>query len=242
MNQRKLLAVVAHPDDESGSFGGTLALYAGRGAAVEIVCATCGEAARNRGQARSREELCETRRREFRAACGVLGAAWSDIWDYPDGALNRQTFHDLGLRICRVIRERRPDVVITQGPEGGLTGHADHAAIACFATFAFHAAGRTELFPECGAAHQAARLYHATAPAPLPAYRRVCLSPVDAVMDISETFERKFEAFQRHQTQAPLYPRFRTAVEKLGPREYFHLAACISPPPPASAHDLFAGL
>ena len=71
MNPTKLrfLAITAHPDDETGSFGGTLALYAARGVAIEVVCATRGEAGRNRGSARTREELAEMRSREFLQAC-----------------------------------------------------------------------------------------------------------------------------------------------------------------------------
>ena len=248
MNPTKLrfLAITAHPDDETGSFGGTLAPYAARGVAIEVVCATRGEAGRNRGSARTREELAEMRSREFLQACELLGVSWHEIWDYPDGGLNRVGFLDLGLRLCQVIRQRRPAVVLTLGPEGGFTGHRDHAAISHFATFAFHAAGHAagsqELFPETGRPHQAQRLYYATGPSPLAGYPQVCFSPVTVEVDISETFQRKLEAFQCHHTQAPLFPRFRASVQRVGPREWFHLAAANAAPPPEMDRDLSAGL
>ena len=244
MNPTKLrfLAITAHPDDETGSFGGTLALYAARGVAIEVVCATRGEAGRNRGSASTREELAEMRSREFHQACELLGVSWHEIWDYPDGGLNGVGFLDLGLRLCQVIRQRRPAVVLTLGPEGGFTGHRDHAAISHFAIFAFHAAGRQELFPETGRPHQAQRLYYATGLKSLAGYPQVCFSPVTVEIDISETFQRKLEAFQCHHTQAPLFPRFRAAVQQVGPRECFHLAAADAALSPGMARDLSAGL
>lgn len=236
-----LLAITAHPDDESSGFGGTLAIYARRGASVGIVCATCGEAARNRGGARSREDLCRMRREEFGRACSVLGASWREILDYPDGGLNQVALPDLGVRLCAVIRERKPDVVLSFGPEGAYTGHPDHAAISLFATFAFHAAGRESRIAEAGPPHQAQRLYYLTAPAPLSGYPHVCFSPITHEMDISETYERKLQAFEMHHTQAPLFARFRAATAHLGPREYFHLAAG-KPAGEGLQRDLFAGL
>ena len=242
MSMQRLLAITAHPDDESGSLGGTLALYARRGVAVEVVCATRGEAGRHRGQARTVAELAELRVQEFHRACELLGIGRGDIWDYPDKGVNQATFTDLGARLCRVIREVRPDIVLSMGLEGGLTGHPDHAAITHFATFAFHAAGRSDLYPECGPRHQARKLYHATAPFVSPVHPEVCLSPVDAEIDISETLELKIAAFECHSTQAPLFERVRNAVKRLGPREYFHLAASMVPRFHGVERDLFAGL
>lgn len=238
----RLLAITAHPDDESGSFGGALALYAARGVVSEVLCATSGEAARNRGPARTPEELAQIRRQEFHRACDLLGVSWQEIWDCPDGALNRAGLLEIGARLCGVIRQRRPDVVLTLGPEGGFTAHPDHSAISHFATFAFHSAGRQELFPEAGAPHRPHRLYYATGRSPLSGYPQVCFSPISAEIDISETFQRKLEAFECHQTQAPLFARFRKAAQRLGPREYFHLAAWNGSHAPGMERDLFAGL
>ena len=237
-----LLAMTAHPDDETGSFGGTLALCAAGQVTTEVVCATRGEAARNRGSARTGEELAEMRSRELDQACELLGVSWHEIWDYPDGGLNRVGLLDLGRRLCGVIRQRRPTVVLTLGPEGGFTGHLDHVAISHFATFAFHAAGRQDFFPETGQPYQAQRLYYATGLNPLAGYPQVCFSPVTVEVDIAKTFQRKLEAFQCHHTQAPLFPRFRAALERVGPTEWFHLAAASAALPPGMNHDLFAGL
>ena len=61
-------------------------------------------------------------------------------------------------------------------------------------------------------------------------------------VDIAKTFQRKLEAFQCRHTQAPLFPRFRAALERVGPTEWFHLAAASAALPPGMNHDLFAGL
>ena len=79
----KLLCITAHPDDEAGAFGGTLLLYQERGVETSVVCLTAGTAARNRGTARSNEELAELRRAEFAASCKVLNVSHGEVLDYP---------------------------------------------------------------------------------------------------------------------------------------------------------------
>ncbi len=67
----KLLCVTAHPDDECFAFGGALALAVERGVEVSVLCLTDGQAATNRGTAKSGAELGAMRRKEFeaRASC-----------------------------------------------------------------------------------------------------------------------------------------------------------------------------
>ena len=59
----RLLCVTAHPDDEAGSFGGSLLVYRERGVETHIVCLTPGQAATHRGNTRSEAELAEQRKR-----------------------------------------------------------------------------------------------------------------------------------------------------------------------------------
>jgi LmbE family N-acetylglucosaminyl deacetylase len=238
----RLLVITAHPDDESAAFGGTIALYAQRGVEVGVVCATRGEAGRHRGPARSAQELAELRAEEFGAACRLLGAAWCDLLQYPDGGLKRVPLADLGVRLCAVIRARQPQVVATFGLEGSFSGHPDHSAVSHHATFGFHAAGRDGRFPEAGTPWGPAKLYHLTGPQPLDGYAQVCFAPVTAKIDVSTTFALKFEAFQRHTTQAPLLARLRAATERLGQSEYFHLAASRVRVPPGVETDLLSGI
>src|SRR5271169_1680195 len=78
-SMRKLLCITAHPDDEAGAFGGTLLLYHERGVETVVVCMTAGTAARNRGTARTNEELAELRRAEFAASCKMLGVTHGEV-------------------------------------------------------------------------------------------------------------------------------------------------------------------
>lgn len=132
----KLLAVLAHPDDESLGFGGTLAKYAAENIETYLVTATRGERGRF-GAVRSTniEETGRVREAELRAAAAVLGVKEVSILGYPDGAVDQvdpmTAIHDILSHIRRI----RPDVVLTFGPDGAY-GHPDHIAISQFTTAA----------------------------------------------------------------------------------------------------------
>jgi len=123
-----LLAVFAHPDDESIACGGLLALCADLGVRVTLLCATHGE---NRGGVRD-EGWFEQRARELDEAARILGITDVMLLDYRDGFL--PWAGDLSDRIEAEIRRLRPDAVVTFGKDG-LYWHPDHIAI-CEATSA----------------------------------------------------------------------------------------------------------
>lgn len=118
MANLRLLCVTAHPDDESGAFGGTLALYHSRGVETYVVCLTPGQAATHRGGYGSGGELAVARRAEFAAACELLKVTHGEVLDYPDGHLDRADLFTVVSDLTRHIRQVRPQVVITFGPEG----------------------------------------------------------------------------------------------------------------------------
>src|SRR3954447_5144573 len=92
MSERlKLLAVLAHPDDESLGFGGTLAKYAAEGVETYLVTATRGERGRFGSQGKTAEpsEIGRVREAELRAAAAVLGIREVSILGYPDGAVDQ---------------------------------------------------------------------------------------------------------------------------------------------------------
>ena len=128
---RSLLAVFAHPDDESLACGGLLAWCADRGARVSILCVTRGERGEQRSKAkgqRSKADLGDMRARELQAAARVLGVAEVAMLSYEDGMLPWVDAATLEADIHEAIRRRRPDVVITFG-EDGLYWHPDHIAV-----------------------------------------------------------------------------------------------------------------
>jgi LmbE family N-acetylglucosaminyl deacetylase len=141
----RLMAVLAHPDDESLGLGGTLARYASAGADVFLVTATRGDGGRFRGlrpgDARhpGSEALARIREAELRAAAATLGVREVELLGYPDGALDRAHPGEAMGRIVAALRRLRPDVVVTFGPDGAY-GHPDHIAISQLTTAAVMAA------------------------------------------------------------------------------------------------------
>jgi LmbE family N-acetylglucosaminyl deacetylase len=133
----KLLAVLAHPDDESLGFGGTLAKYAAEGVETYLVTATRGECGRFGllGKSGDPFEVGRVREAELRAAAEVLGIREVSILSYRDGAVDRVQAEDAIRAIVSHIRRIQPDVIVTFGPEGGY-GHPDHIAISQFTTAA----------------------------------------------------------------------------------------------------------
>ena len=132
----RVLAVFAHPDDETLCAGGTLAKYASAGADVRVVSLTKGGAGqiRDAGVA-TRATLAAIRERELHAAGKQLGLTESRCLDFPDGELahlDRQVLVEL---VSGVLGELGPDVVITFGPDG-FSGHPDHVAVGAAVTAA----------------------------------------------------------------------------------------------------------
>ena len=139
------MAVLAHPDDESLGFGGTLAKYARDGVEVFLLTATRGDGGRFRGYARGdpqhpgRSALATIREAELRAAAAALGVCEVTLLDYEDQHLDAASPSQAITHIARELRRVRPDVVLTFGPDGAY-GHPDHIAICQFTTAAVVAA------------------------------------------------------------------------------------------------------
>lgn len=169
---RRLLAVLAHPDDESFGMGGTLARYADEGVDVHIAIATDGVAGSVAGgYEHVLKELAEVRRKEVEAAVRVLGGTLHMLGyrdsgyigdpanQHPEAFINSDP-DEATARIVALIREIRPQVVITHDETGGYY-HPDHIFCWKVTTAAFEAAGDPARFPEIGPApYQPQRLYY----------------------------------------------------------------------------------
>jgi LmbE family N-acetylglucosaminyl deacetylase len=129
----RLLAVLAHPDDESLGFGGALAKYAAEGIETFLVTATRGEKGRfgALGKGGDPLEVGRVREAELRAAAAVLGIREVCVLGYPDGAVDQVDPETAIHAIVSHIRRIQPDVVMSFGPDGAY-GHPDHIAISQF--------------------------------------------------------------------------------------------------------------
>ena len=145
MHAPRLMAVLAHPDDESLGVGGALAKYAAEGVDVFLLTATRGDGGRYRGHRPGDPQhpgplaLANIREAELRAAAAVLGVRDVYVLDYHDQHLDRANPREAIGSIVSHLRRIRPDVVVTFGPDGGY-GHPDHIAISQFTTAAIVAA------------------------------------------------------------------------------------------------------
>ncbi len=119
-----LLAVLAHPDDESLACGGLLAWCAERGARVSLLCLTRGE----HGPGGRPEDLGAKRALELEQAARVLGVRETTLLGYEDGMLPWLDATRLEAEIRDAIDRLRPEVVVTFD-EDGLYGHPDHVAV-----------------------------------------------------------------------------------------------------------------
>ena len=146
---RTLAAVFAHPDDETFAMGATLPRYAAAGVALHLLAATDGDGGRASGIAvASREELGRLRRAELHEAARRLGVRTVTSLGHPDGGLPAVDADLLVGEVVRFLRARRPDVVVTFGPEGAPNLHRDHRAISRAATAAFFLAALPTAYPE----------------------------------------------------------------------------------------------
>lgn len=133
-----LLAVFAHPDDESIACGGLLARCAELGARVSLICVTHGES----GNGAPAGELGRIRAGELESAARILGIAEVVLLDYQDGFLPWVDDTELEQRLAAEMRRIAPDVVITFGADG-LYWHPDHIAVHERTTAAVASLGRT---------------------------------------------------------------------------------------------------
>jgi len=267
----KLLAVLAHPDDESLGFGGTLARYAAEGVETYLVTATCGEAGRfgSLGKSADPVEVGRVREVELRAAAAVLGICEVSILSYPDGAVDQVPATIAIGAIVAHIRRIRPHAIVTFGPDGGY-GHPDHIAISQFTTAATLCAADSGYHPDdeqraVSAPHRVAKLYQlAWRRNKWAAYQaafRKLTSTVDGVerqaapwpdwavtteIDTSAFWPTVWQAVCCHQTQMSIYEKLEelTMEQQLalwGRQEFYRVFSSVNGGRKLET-DLFEGL
>jgi LmbE family N-acetylglucosaminyl deacetylase len=169
-----LLVVRPHPDDESSATGGMLAYYSALGVRTGVVTCTGGE----EGEIHDPDldpvadfpRLGEIRERELRNACEILGVSTLRLLGYRDSGMlgtpaneHPEAFcqadpAEAAGRLVRVIRELRPQVMVTE-PVGGGYPHPDHVACHRVSVDAFHAAADEEAYPDAGPAWRVPKFY-----------------------------------------------------------------------------------
>ncbi len=226
-----LMAVFAHPDDEAFGTGGTLSRYAAEGCDVHLVTATRGEAGEiAEPDLATSADLPFVREQELRCACEVYGIHPPHFLDYADGLLPIVHQGQAVGRLVRLIREIRPQVLITFGPDG-IYGHYDHIAVHRWATIAVDLAADPDCFPHHASdtcqPHQTSKLYYRVLPQEHIERRaengqRTALmmdgvpfylvghaaDEITTVIDVSDYVEQKLRGITCHVTQIGYHNRF----------------------------------
>ncbi|MFB7467691.1 PIG-L family deacetylase [Streptomyces sp. NPDC056224] len=203
-----VLAVYAHPDDESLVAGGILAKHAAAGARTAVVTATWAPDSH--------------RAAELADAVEILGAGKPRMLGYadlriPGSASGQPRFCDVPLeesveRVVSHIRDFRPDIIVTHDAYGS-SGHPDHKHTHRVALLAAHAAGLDDLYSQAGSPWQPSALYFSTHPRTASAAlsdllagtgKRLHTVPdalVTATVDVRPWLDRKWAAIQAHRSE-----------------------------------------
>jgi N-acetyl-1-D-myo-inositol-2-amino-2-deoxy-alpha-D-glucopyranoside deacetylase len=176
----RLLAVHAHPDDETITMGGLLALCADRGISTSVICCTDGKVATifdpeyAAKEDEIRPRLKEIREAELRRAGEILGVSEINFLGFGDsgmagtetnnapGAFWRADFDEAVGRVVAHIRRFRPHVVVTYDGNGGY-GHPDHIQAHRVTLVAVEAAYHA-VYPALGAPWRVSKLYYTAFP------------------------------------------------------------------------------
>lgn len=266
MRKRKLMAIVAHPDDESLGLGGTLAKYAAEGVEVSVLMATKGERGRfgTAAQSPGLDIVGKTRAEELRKACEVLGVQHVRFLGYIDGDLDQAPAEQIIEEIALHIRDLRPQVVLSFGPEGAY-GHPDHIAISQFTTAAILKAAMAEFDPLNSKPHTVLKLYNVLWSKPIwevyqAAFKEMSMTVdgekrlafpypewmITTQLNTEAFWETAWAAIQCHQTQIAIYQnldQLTPAQHKVlwGRQEYYRVFSLVNGGR-AKEQDLFEGI
>ena len=186
------MVIVAHPDDAEFTVAGTVAVWTQAGCRVTYVICTDGNTGSHEPNM-TRERLAGIRRTEQRAACAVVGVSEVIFLGYDDGQL--QPTLDLRRDLVRVIRQHKPEAIITWDPttvfiNDDYVNHPDHRAAAQAALDAVAPASAMPLlWPETGPPHRVRQVYVFGNENP------------NLWVDVTDTIEQKIAALKEHASQ-----------------------------------------
>ncbi len=189
---KRVLVLVAHPDDAEFFAGGTIARFVAEGAQARYVIAADG---RRGSFTQPSEALAHVRQEEARRAAQVLGAQPPILLGFPDLELDQLAPGVLRERFIHAIRGFRPDALIAEDPFALGEPHPDHRAVAMAAAEAVSFSMLPLMHPEHGEVglepHFVTEKYYYAESGGAP----------DKIIDITSTLERKLAALAEHKSQ-----------------------------------------
>jgi LmbE family N-acetylglucosaminyl deacetylase len=261
----RLLAILAHPDDESLGFGGTLAKYANEGIETYLITATRGERGRfgDAPESPGLDIVGKTRTQEVLAASKVLGIKQVHFLNYIDGDLDKAPAPEVIDKIARLIREIKPQVVLTFDPYGGY-GHPDHIAISQF-SMAGVLAANSKSKSDDNPPWKVSKFYYRTWPPEVmqayeTAFKKMVFNvdgktrkanpwpswSITTKIDTSDCWEQVWEAVNCHQTQISIYNKLKdlpaSAHQSLWGKQSFYRVFSMVNGGRKQETDIFEGL
>lgn len=197
-SHKKILVILAHPDDPEFFCGATLARWVKQGHEVHYFLLTCGDKGSD-DREKSSEQICQIRHEEQYSAASIIGVSSVEFLDLPDGYLIPSI--ELRRSIVRAIRQKKPDIIMTCDPtnifpsESYRLNHPDHRYAGQVVLDAvFPAAGNIHFFPE---------LYKEEGLEPhSPSEVWVSLtSNPNVTLDVTDTWGIKLQALKEHKSQ-----------------------------------------
>lgn len=193
---KRVLVFEAHGDDMEFLAGGTIAKFAVAGHQITVVCATDND----KGSFElSPDELRAVRDKELNSAAAVLGVSRVIPLGYSDGDLAYDVpARELRATFMRIVREEKPDIVMTWDPFTPYEGHPDHRAVATAASEASHFSHLPNFHPE--------HLSYGLTPHYVGEVWYFAKSPRDQnkFVDIDAYIETKIRALHEHEAQMVL--------------------------------------
>jgi LmbE family N-acetylglucosaminyl deacetylase len=196
LNVERVLVITAHPDDVDFGVAGSVATWTDAGIQVTYCLATSGEAGGS-DQSISRAEMAELRQAEQTAAAKVVGVEDLVFLGHPDGRL--QPTLELRRDVSRVIRQVRPQRVITQSPDRNYeriyASHPDHLAAGEAALCAVYPDARNPF------AHPELLEDEGLEPWSVAETWLMAAGTPNRFVDVTDTFDRKMDALRSHASQ-----------------------------------------
>ena len=243
---KRMLVVLAHPDDESFFLGGTIAYYAKQGVEIQLLCATSGENgnaiisnAETLTDKELKNERGKLRRQELSNAAAILGIKNVTVLNFQDGFLCNAVYSELANIIIDKLESFAPQVVVTLD-RFGVTGHLDHIAISMMTTYAFLKSSKAyKLYYFCrlrDLVRDASQDYFVYRP---EGWEEKFIT---SRIDISSVFDIQIAAINEHQSQHIDAKRFTRSRKECPKLDYYilqyHQGVDIQLP----ESDLFSGI
>ena len=211
-NNKSVVAVFAHPDDEAFGPAGTIAKFA-KSHKVYLICATKGEEGGNS------KNIATRRKAELEKSAQILGISRVYFLGFKDGTLSNSTYHLLAGKIEQILKILKPQSLITFEPRG-ISGHIDHITVSMVTTYVFKKlAFIEELLYYCISQENRESIgdYFIYFP---PGYKR---EEIDKIINIEDEWPTKIKAITAHESQITDAKRILKRLRKLPKEEYFLL-------------------